>query len=182
MHVNSPGNHLDVMLGQTRRHHVQLSSMADAKANMLLTVSSVVATLCLPQFGNVLYRPALATLMFFCLITIFLACYTVIPKLSLAKRPEAEMQLDNPKFNPMFFGDFHGLDFDTYLDMMEQTLNDPSLCYELQLREIYSLGQYLAKKKYRLLRYGYLSFLTGFGSATVILVISLTTPLFAATP
>jgi len=176
MHVNNPANHLDQMLKQTRQHHVALSSMADAKANMLLTMSSVVATLCLPQLGNVLYRPALATLMFFCLITIFLACYAVIPKLSLAKRPKAEMQLDNPNFNPMFFGDFHSLDFDTYLTMMEQTLNDPSLCYELQLREIYGLGQYLAKKKYRLLRYGYLSFLTGFGSATVILVISLSAP------
>ena len=39
MTIHQPGAHLDHMIRQTRIHHVQLSSMADIKANMLLTVS-----------------------------------------------------------------------------------------------------------------------------------------------
>ena len=38
MKINQPGAHLDHMMRQTRIHHVQLSSMADIKANMLLTL------------------------------------------------------------------------------------------------------------------------------------------------
>mgnify|MGYP006073903915 CR=1 FL=1 len=176
MHVKAPAAHIDNMLRQTRQHHVTLSSMADAKANMLLTMSSVVTTLCLPQLDNVTYRPALAALMLFCLITIYFACHVVMPGSSLSNRPEADLKLNNPTFNPLFFGDFHTLKFDHYLTLMEETMNNPSLSYEVQLREIYGLGQYLAKKKYRMLRLGYLAFLTGFGSATLILAFTLVAP------
>jgi hypothetical protein len=139
-------------------------------------MSSVVTTLCLPQLGNVVYRPALAALMLFCLITIYFACYVVMPTRSLSKRPEGDLNLDNPTFNPLFFGDFHTLKFDDYLTVMEETMNNPSLSYEVQLREIYGLGQYLARKKFRMLRYGYMAFLTGFGSAAIILAVTLVAP------
>src|SRR5690606_5988176 len=49
MKINQPGGHLDQMMRQTRSHHVQLSSMADMKANFLLTMSAVVITLCAPR-------------------------------------------------------------------------------------------------------------------------------------
>lgn len=44
---------------------------------------------------------------------------------------------------------------------MEEVMNDPSRVYGAQVREIYLLGTFLAKKKYRFLRLGYLSFITG---------------------
>ena len=45
MEIKQPGTHIDHMVRQTRMHHVQLSSMADMKANILLTMASVVFTL-----------------------------------------------------------------------------------------------------------------------------------------
>jgi hypothetical protein len=176
MKLDTPGSHLNVLVQQTRHHHISLSSMADIKANMLLTISSVVTTLCVSHLSNLTYRPALSVLMFFCLVTVFLACYVVMPNLRVAKRPDNYFELDNPKFNPLFFGDFHTMKFEKHLNIMEQVLDDASLCYEVELREIYGLGQFLVHKKYRILRYGYLSFLTGFGSATVILIATLMAP------
>ena len=44
MKVENPGSFLDHFIRQTRIHHVQLSGMADVKANMMLTVASVVLT------------------------------------------------------------------------------------------------------------------------------------------
>ncbi|MFT5008490.1 MAG: hypothetical protein ACI9D8_001367 [Reinekea sp.] len=176
MQLNSPASHLNDMVKQTRQHHISLSSMADVKANMLLTISSVVATLSVSQLSNLTYRPALSVLMFFCLVTIFLACLVVMPNLREAKRPDSYFELDNPKFNPLFFGDFHAMAFEKYFSIMEQVINDVSLCYEVELRDIYGLGQYLVNKKFRILRYGYLSFLTGFGSATGILIATLMAP------
>lgn len=48
MPLHEPANYLDQLIRQTRQHHVALSTMADQKANMLLTMSSVVLTLSLP--------------------------------------------------------------------------------------------------------------------------------------
>lgn len=39
MNIVKPGAHLDHMLRTTRLHHVQLSNMADVKANMMLTLT-----------------------------------------------------------------------------------------------------------------------------------------------
>jgi hypothetical protein len=46
--VKQHSAHVDHLMRATQFHHVQLSAMADVKANMLLTMSSVVMTLCLP--------------------------------------------------------------------------------------------------------------------------------------
>lgn len=45
MEIRQPAGHLDQMVRQTRAHHVQLSAMADAKANMMLTISAIVGPL-----------------------------------------------------------------------------------------------------------------------------------------
>jgi hypothetical protein len=44
---------------------------------------------------------------------------------------------------------------------MEEIMNDPSRTYKAQVREIYSIGTYLAKKKYRFLKLAYILFLSG---------------------
>ena len=111
--------------------------------------------------------------MLFSLVTIFLACFVVIPKVDLTKRLDPDLQLGNPNFNPLFFGDFHTIRFDKYLTLMEQVFNNPTLCHEIELREIHGLGQYLAKKKFNTLRAAYLTFMAGFISAAVVLCISL---------
>jgi hypothetical protein len=49
MEIKQGGSHLDHLVRQTRMHHTQLSSMADMKANMLLTITSVVITLAWPR-------------------------------------------------------------------------------------------------------------------------------------
>ncbi len=161
-----PANHLDALIRQTRQHHVQLSALADRKAGMLLTLSSVVATIALPQLTHPQFKYAIGTLMVACLITLLLACYVVMPKLSLKPR-------DKRDGNPLFFADFHHLSFEQYRADMHRILNDPEQIYDVQIKEIWQLGQYLAKKKYRVLRYAYLAFLSGFLIAGVEILIGL---------
>ena len=55
---------------------------------------------------------------------------------------------------------------------MENILNDPSQLYQAQVREIYALGTFLAKKKYRFLRLAYLTFLIGILATTVTFAIA----------
>ncbi len=78
--------------------------MADVKANMLLTMSSVVLTLCLPQVLKNDHLWPLYILISFCLLTICLATYAVMPKLPPANLPPPDVH--SPNFNVLFFGDF----------------------------------------------------------------------------
>lgn len=161
MKIQQPGAHLDHMLRQTRQHHVQLSSMADIKANLLITVASVVLTLCAPlAIGSELRWPAI-TLMGFCGLTIVLAIYVVMPKLPRHGREAGGPDVDSPKFNLHFFGDFTRLSYEQYSEEMEKVLNNPDRAYESMVREIYTYGVFLQRRKYRWLRFAYAAFLAG---------------------
>ena len=161
MKIDHPGAHLDQMLRQTRAHHVQLSSMADMKANMLLTMSAVVITLAAPHVFKDDFQWPFLLLIVFCLITVGLAAYAVMPKLPFTSKTSARPPVDNPHFNLLFFGDFIQMDYRAYETAMEQMMNNPSEAYEAQVREVYVLGQFLARQKYRYLRMAYLSFIAG---------------------
>ena len=163
MQIKNPGNEINYLLQQTRVHHMQLSSMADLKANMLLTMSSIVVTLAAPRVvvDGSLQWP-LVMLIVFSLVTIVLAAYAVMPKVPFLKRGKSLVpDAKSPHFNLLFFGDFCGMDYSHFVAEMEAALNEPSRVYELQVREIYILGNFLAHTKYRYLRLAYVTFICG---------------------
>ncbi len=170
MNITQPGAHLDQMLRQTRWHHVQLSSMADVKANMLLTVSSLVITFSVRYLTEPHNKWAALTLILFCLLTVLLSAYTVMPKLVLSRRPGPRPDPASSAFNLLFFGDFNRLSYPEFEQAMERVMNDHSLAYEAQVREVYLLGVFLAHKKYRFIRLAYLSFILGLLSSGIILL------------
>ncbi|HUP91216.1 MAG TPA: Pycsar system effector family protein [Solimonas sp.] len=157
----APGAHLDQLLRQTRVHHMQLSTIADQKAAMLLTVSSVVLTLSTQYLADPHYRWAAAILIGFSLLTVGLASVAAMPKIGLGRarqRPQGTR-------NVLFFGYFTQISYEQFLDEMAGVMNSAGATYEAQLREIYELGQYLQKEKYRYIRLGYLSFMAGLVSS-----------------
>ena len=166
MKVQQAGSHLDHMLRQTRVHHTQLSSMADIKANMLLTISAVLVTLVSSHLMTPVFRWPAMILIVSCLLTIFFAIYTVMPKLPSGAEAKAKDPA-SPAFNLLFFGDFAQMPYAEFEGAMEKVLNDPSATYEVQVREIYTLGVFLAQKKYRFLKMAYLTFLLGLIASVV---------------
>ena len=166
MKVLQPGAHLDHMLRQTRVHHVQLSSMADIKANMLLTLSAIVVTIVTPHAMKPVLRWPALVLIVFCLATVVLAICAVMPRTPLRTNSH-EPKPRGATFNLLFFGDFTLMSYDEFEAEMEKVLNDPSEAYQVQVREIYTLGVFLARKKYRVLRLAYLTFLVGLLASTV---------------
>lgn len=170
MKITTPGAHMDHMIRQTRNHHVQLSSMADLKANILMTLASVVITLSIRYVTDPLLQWSTFVLMGFSLLTIVLAAYAVMPKIAVHFKHAEEPDVHSPFFNLLFFGDFLRLDYDDYIGYMEEVLNNPSEVYELQVKEIYTLGKYLATRKYRFVRFAYISFIVGAVSSGVVLM------------
>ena len=168
MKIEQRGSHLDHLVRQTRMHHTQLSSMADMKANMLLTITSVVITLSVRYITEPHLKWAIVVLIAFCLMTIGLATYAVMPKIPFFSKKETSETIRSPGFNILFFADFVRLSYDEFETTMEEVMNDPSLTYQVQIKELYSLGTFLAKKKYRFLRLGYITFIVGaFASAII---------------
>ncbi len=173
MKIRQAGSHLDHMLRQTRMHHIQLSVMADLKANGLMTIAAVMLTFSAPIVTREHFRAAVIILMISCLATIVLAIFTVMPGPPLRLRKGAVLDVSQPGFNLLFFGCFVPMSYAQFSEAMEEVMNDTSKTYEVQVREIYTLGKFLAEKKYRFLRYAYLTFATGLFISLAVLCWSL---------
>jgi 4-amino-4-deoxy-L-arabinose transferase-like glycosyltransferase len=147
---------VDTLLRTVQQHHVQLSVMADMKASILITVSSIVATIALSRASDPRLRPALLTLAVACLIALVLAMVAVLP--TFAKRRGSR--------NLLFFGHFADMTEEEYMTEMGRITQSDELLYETAVRDIYGLGTYLHRKKYRFLRFAYLALISGFVIAT----------------
>jgi len=156
----------DVILRTTQQHHVQLSVMADTKANILITVSSIILTLILGKMTDPNLRAAMVTLAAFIFTALLLAVITVLPKYRPIR--VAEGQPLPPNFNLLFFGHFSELPKDRFLLQMAEERKVDGSVYETMARDIYGMGYYLAHFKYRFLRLSYLFFLGGFVFAALV--------------
>jgi hypothetical protein len=156
-----PRTSVDNLLRTVQQHHVQLSTLADTKASLIITISSIVLTIALSRAGDPALRAALLTLAVACLLALLLAIFAVLPTFAPRVRRGATRNL-------LFFGHFGPLTEDEFLDEMERVMQSDALLYETALRDIYSLGTYLYRKKFRYLRYSYVALLTGFILATIV--------------
>ncbi|MDR3389517.1 MAG: DUF5706 domain-containing protein [Rudaea sp.] len=149
----------DNLLRTAQQHHVALSSMADTKANIIITMSSIVLTLTLGRMNDPELRVSAITLGGFTMMALLLAILTVLPKYQPPKLRDGKLP---PNFNLMFFGHFGQLSRERYLEEVSRALARDGSPYATWAGDIYSLGVYLANHKYRYLRWSYLFFLTGF--------------------
>ena len=163
-------NTSDCLMRTMQQHHVQLSTMADTKANIIITMSSIVLTLVLGRLNDPVLRTASLTLAGFTLLALLLAVLAVLPKYRPLKLVDGKIP---PQFNLMFFGHFAELPKERFLTEIAGALKTDGSVYETMARDTYALGWYLAHYKYRFLRLSYLFFLGGFILACIVQVIAL---------
>ena len=150
----------DNVLRTAQQHHVQLSVMADIKANIIITVSSIVMTMTLGRLNDPDLRVSAMTLLVFTMLALLLAILAVLPKYRPLKlAPGAPLPAN---FNLLFFGHFAELSKERFLQEVAAAMRPDGTVYETMAKDLYSLGYYLAHYKYRYLRASYLFFLTGF--------------------
>lgn len=158
---------IDYLMRTAQQHHVSISVMADTKANILITVSSIILTLALSQLGRSAMRSALLTLCGFTLVSLVLAILAILPKL---KRIEVGQDSLPEEFNLLFFGHFTSIPRERFLDELSYVLEEDSRAYDTLARDLYSLGEYLHRWKYRYLRWAYIALLAGFVAASIVSV------------
>jgi len=166
MKIHEPRPQLDHMLRETRIHLISFSQMADTKANILLSISSVLLSISLTRVSDPRFTGTLAILVGFLLITIFLALMTVIPRVQGFRHKKHTVH--DPAYSPLYFGDYADIPYDEYARDMEEIMNDSNRTYETMVKEIYQSGVYLVKNKYRYIRLGYILFFMGLIIATLV--------------
>ena len=153
-------NAADVFLRTTQQHHVQVSVMADVKANIIITASSIVLTLALNRMDDPGYRESVIILIPFITLALLFAIVAVLPKHRPLGWPAGAPRPAG--FNLLFFGHFATLPKQRFMDEMEKVLESDAAMYQTACEDIYGIGVYLANYKYRFLRWSYAFFLAGF--------------------
>lgn len=156
MHINEPRQQLDHMLRQTRMNLVNFSQIADTKAHILLSLSSVLLSLSLTQVSDPRFTLTIIGLDVFLLITIFFALLTVIGKIKVVGRKKHSIR--DVDYSPLFFGNYGDVAYDEYATNFEEIMNDSDLTYEIMVKDIYYAGVYLIRTKYKYIRLAYLYF------------------------
>jgi hypothetical protein len=121
------------LLRTAQQHHQAISTMADRKANILITVSSIVLTLVMANVREPTLRYGLLTLGAFTLVSLIFAVLTILPRL-----PDDGPSPDDPSSNLLFFGHFAQLDEGQFLDRLDRVLADQSLTFEAMAHDLYS--------------------------------------------
>ena len=166
MHINEPRQQLDHMLRQTRMNLVNFSQIADTKAHILLSLSSVLLSLSLTQLHEARFMLTIVGLDVFLLITIFFALLTVIGKVKVVGRKKHSIR--DADYSPLFFGNYGDVSYDEYAKNFEEIMNDSDLTYEIMVKDIYYAGVYLIRTKYKYIRLAYLYFFIGLIMSVVI--------------
>ena len=159
MHINEPRTQLDHMIRQTRHNLVAFSQMADTKAQILLSLSSVLLSLSLTQIHDPRLTMAITGLDVFLLITIYLALLTVIGKVKVFNLRKHSVK--DRDYSPLFFGNYGDVPYNEYAEHFAEIMNDSDASYEVMVKDIYYSGVYLLTTKYKYMRLSYLFFFAG---------------------
>jgi predicted metal-dependent HD superfamily phosphohydrolase len=158
-----PGRGIETMFRIASHNHMELSSIADKKASIMISVPSIIISI----VTSVLLRrinetPELLIPTFMLIVTcsasIVFAILSTRPKVTSGKYSRDEIA--EKKINLLFFGNFYGMKFDDYEWGMKELMKDKELLYGILIKDIYYLGQVLGRK-YNYLRISYNIFLYG---------------------
>ena len=155
---------IETMFRITSTNHLELSALADNKANIMISVNSIIISIVvtvlirkLEEFPN--YMIPTFMLVGTCLTAMVFAILATRPKVT--KGAVTKEDVLNKKGNLLYFGNFHQMSLDEYKDGMHALMDDGNYLYDSMITDIFHLGQVLSKK-YILLRKSYNVFMFGF--------------------
>tara|TARA_B100000945_G_C20375929_1_gene594573 strand:+ start:468 stop:1061 length:594 start_codon:yes stop_codon:yes gene_type:complete len=163
---------VDNILRVNHGNQMRLGLMADAKANIMITVTSIVFSVTVANLDNEVMKWPLLGFAFGCFLALLFAIFAIIPNTDYPKvKGSKEIDRKSPIFNPLFFGHFAHLDIHEYKEDYAKILMTDDSVYDSMAGDIYGQGKILALKKYKYLKWSYNSFLLGMSSAIIVFII-----------
>lgn len=157
----------------TIKNHYTLREMVDRKANIMITVNSIILSVVISglasrEFEHNLYYVPIITLTICAAISIFFAILSTRPNKTQGQFTEEEIRTKNG--NLLYFGNFHDMTARDFEWGMLQMLNDSDYLYGSMIRDLYYLGSVI-QKKFSHIRASLNIFLGGMISSLVLYVI-----------
>lgn len=169
-----PERGIQTMFRISSSNNQRLSDMADNKAHIMITTTSIIISVLL----SVLLRKlednpnlVIPTLLLLatCLTTMVLSILATRPALPAGTFTPADVQ--SKKVNLLFFGNYYKMSYEDYENGMQEVMNSSDYLYSSLTRDVYSQGVVLGRK-YRLLRIGYNIFMYGVTISVLAFVIA----------
>lgn len=174
--ASSADRTIETMFRTTAANSQRLSSQADSKAHIMISVNTIIISVILglvarqiDEFTTLDLIPIVVIL----LVNIITVIFSILAtRPNVANRNFSESDFDQNKVNLLFFGNFFNMSFDDYCNFMMRIMGDKQSLYIVMLRNLYEQGMVLTKK-YRMLKISYNVFMYG-------LILSIITFLIAA--
>ena len=149
---------IDNILRLNQTNIMNLTLMADTKANIMITVSSIVFSVTLSNMDSEILKWPLTFLGVFSTIALIFAIIVILPKTGYPKTHDGDIDRKSPFYNPLFFGHFAHIPLDEFKSEYAQRLEKDSRTYDAVVGNIYGLGRVLATNKFKYLKLSYTSF------------------------
>lgn len=145
------------------RNHIDLTALADNKANIMLSVNAILITISIPYMpGYIRENPMLLIPASILIIT---SISSVIAA-TLATRPIKMSGKSNPDkiktgaANLFFFGNYYKMKKEDYMVAITEVINDEAILEKSVISDLFHLGSSLGRK-YKMLRICYTIFMLG---------------------
>ena len=161
---------IETMLRSQYRTHLDLTSLADNKASIMITINGLIISILLATGGSVVAF-AENNLYILPIIVLLISGFVSMIYAVLSARPIAQRCCDSikkpddflkGKANVMYFMDNADLSNDEYVEVMKEVMEDKNLVYEEMVSYIHTMSM-IIRRKFFLLRTSYSVFIFGLG-------------------
>jgi hypothetical protein len=165
---------VDTMFRTAYQTHVNMTSLADGKANIMLTVNTLMISILVASLSSKvdtnkwLMLPTSLVLLG-CLVSIAFAVLAVRPRINPTLLTLDAVRRENG--NILFFGNYVHLSETEFRQGLAELSRDPERLYDTMGRDLYGMGSVL-QRKFRFLRGSYDSFLGALVVGVIAFIIS----------
>lgn len=171
------GRGIDTMYRTAFRNHINLSRIADGKANMMISINTIILSIVITISGaslsffeetffeNPEFLIPIISLLLSSLIAVIFAVFSARPSVT-EYRIKKDKLVKSQEASLLYFGNFLKLEKADFLDYMSEMKHDQNALYDDLSRDLYDLGTVL-HKKYLLLTISYNTFVGGLALAVI---------------
>ena len=166
--TNKEGRGIETLYRSVYGYHMNLSSMADQKANIMISINTIVVSVIITLFGSgytfaeigtfqhVRFVFPMAFLVISSLVSVTFAIISARPNITTKQK----FELGNKNSSILFFGNFAQLQINEFVDHIRTLKDQKDDLYDSMSVDIYHLGGVLVRK-YKLLKWSYNIFMIG---------------------
>ena len=171
------GRGIDTMYRTAFRNHINLSRIADDKANMMISINTIILSILIAVSGAGLsffedlvfdspeFLAPIIILLMSSLTAVIFAVFSARPKVTEYRIKKRKL-LESNEASILYFGNFLKLEKSDFIKHLSKMKMDQDSLYDDLARDLYDLGQVL-HRKYLLLTISYNTFIGGLALAVL---------------